>query len=78
MEENKFAKVEQKRKKEIPSHSAAGKMVEHVSEKKLVTFKASADVYKKFTFINKKKGLSNTAVLNMCILQYIEKNEEFL
>ena len=33
---------------------------------------------KKFTFINKKKGISNTAVLNMYIAEYVAANSDLL
>lgn len=78
MASNKFVEAEQKRKESVKSHSAAGEMAETVSGKKLVSFQASEDMYKQFTFVNKKKGLSNTAVLNMYIAKYVAENRELL
>ena len=78
MAENKFAKRETERKASVVSHSSAAEMSEAAPKKKLMSMKVSEDMLKKFTFINKKKGISNTAVLNMYIAEYVAANSDLL
>lgn len=78
MAENKFAKKEKERKATVISHSSAGEMAEAIPKKKMISVNMPEDMQKKFTFINKKKGLSNTAVINILVAEYVKNNGEML
>lgn len=78
MAENKFAKRETERKAAVVSHSSAAEMSEAAPKKKMISMNVPEDMLKKFTFINKKKGISNTAVLNMYIAEYVSENADLL
>lgn len=47
-------------------------------EKKLVSFQASAEMYKKFTYINSVLGINNTTAINLFIADYVQKNSDKL
>lgn len=78
MAENKFVKREAERKATVVSHSSAAEMSEAAPKKKMISMNVPEDMLKKFTFINKKKGISNTAVLNMYIAEYVSENSDLL
>lgn len=46
--------------------------------KKMMSLQVSSDIHEKFSRINKAKGLSNSAVLQMYMAQYVAENKDFL
>ena len=64
----------------ISAHSAAKAMGSNgaATEKRLVSFQASADMYKKFTDINQRRGISNSAAINMFVSEYVAEHEDML
>jgi len=78
MAENKFIKSENNRKSANKGYSSAAAMAEATPKKKSMLLNVPEDMLKQFTFINKKKGLNNTTVLNMYIAEYIKTNSDLL
>lgn len=76
--DNKFIARENKRKATTITHSSAAEMSEAAPKRKMISLNVPEEMLKKFTFINKKKGISNTAVLNMYIAEYVAENSELL
>lgn len=78
MADNKFSRKESGRNVTSLAHSPAGETAEPTTKKKMISMNVPEDMLKKFTYINKKKGTTNTAVLNMYIAEYVAANSELL
>ena len=48
------------------------------TKKKMMSLQVSSDIHEKFSRINKAKGLSNSAVIQMYMAQYVADNQDYL
>jgi hypothetical protein len=72
---SKSVKKEKKEKKE----SAVKQITHNSSQKdKQISAKVNDDIYRQFTEINKRQGLSNNSALNMIINKYVRENKGLL
>lgn len=46
--------------------------------KRLVSFQAADEMYKRFTYINEQIGISNTTVLNLYIADYVKSHSDMI
>lgn len=59
--------------------AAVNKITHNSSQKdKQISAKVNDDIYRQFTEINKKQGLSNNSALNMIINKYVRENKGLL
>ena len=47
-------------------------------EKKLISFQAPVEMYKKFTYINQQLGITNTTAINLFIANYVKEHSELI
>jgi len=59
-----------------PARSMGGQKAK--GDKKLVSFQAATEMYGKFDFINKQRGITNTTALNLMIENYVKEHAEML
>lgn len=59
--------------------AAVNKITHNSSQKdKQISAKVNEDIYRQFTEINNKQGLSNNSALNMIINKYVRENKGLL
>lgn len=68
--------------KTAPARSAVSSMKQKArsknENKKMISGYVDVKMYEKFQTINKNRGISNNAVLAMCIADYVKEHEYYL
>ena len=63
---------------EAKSTAKAMSSTKSKATKRLVSFQAADEMYKKFTYINEQMGVSNTTVLNLYIADYVKEHSDLI
>lgn len=75
-----MGKFDEKEAERIGAKSTANAMssIKAKTAKRLVSFQAVDEMYKKFSYINEQMGVSNTTVLNLYIAEYVKSHSDII